>query len=615
MNIVAWNCRGLNDPHSLAIPYLVWIYQNKFPMFMFISETKTAYSNAASKLDCLRPTAIFGFDSEGSSGGLLVLSWCSEVVECLYSSKNIILCKISEINGNFKYVIFFYGEPLVENRRVIWEFLQLLLDEYKNVLIIGDFNQVESGFDELGGASNIRGRDAFLDWRLSSDVTEVPFSGPRFTWSNKREQHELILERLDRAYITGEWFNHTPEGRIIHEPIICSDLAVITYYSNPITRKSNRPYQIENWCLQIPEVNTIVHDSWKIDMNGSCMFRLSKKLSIVRYNLQNWRLMNKKSWGVNWRNISKELGSVGDNIDSIQKGEHYINQINSIIPECKLNFEYWRQRMKSNWIKYGDCPTTLMYRRVKKKQLQKEILTLKNDEDTWVEGHDEVEQLVLNSVKEIFSPTLDNNHGEDIDLLLRQLHIPSISMEDREWLDMPFSHQEIKKSMFDMHGSKSPGPDGFTADFFHLYWKEVGQLVIDSVQQFLRSGNMLKEWNQSLLVLIPKVKVLESANHFRPISLCNTIYKCISKCLVNRMKLVLPCIISDYQHAFIPGRYMEDNILMSHELMHLINSKKNSNLAAVKIDMSKAYDRVDWLFLTKILNKYGFSNHWIRMIS
>ncbi|XP_021747144.1 uncharacterized protein LOC110712994 [Chenopodium quinoa] len=309
------------------------------------------------------------------------------------------------------------------------------------------------------------------------------------------------------------------------------------------------------------------------------------------------------------------MQSTGLNVDSVQEGDGYIHQINHQISENQLSFDFWKQRMKASWIKFGDCPTPLMYRRVKQRQLNNEILTLKNENNLWVEGQKEVEEVVLSFIKKVYDLVIPDNHGEEVDLLLREMDIPSISLEDQHWLDKPFTDQEIKNAMFNMHKSKSPGPDGFTADFFHLYWKDVGQLVTDSVHQFLKSGNMLKECNQSLLVLIPKVKVPEAANQFRPINLCNTVYKCISKCLVNRIKVILPKLISENQNAFIPGRYMEDNVLLSHELMHLINSRKGSNYTAVKIDMSKAYDRVDWVFLLKVLQAYVFSNHLIRMVS
>lgn len=71
--------------------------------------------------------------------------------------------------------------------------------------------------------------------------------------------------------------------------------------------------------------------------------------------------------------------------------------------------------------------------------------------------------------------------------------------------------------------------------------------------------------------------------------------------MVNRMKQFLPLLIDDYQNAFVPGRHMEDNILIAHELSHFINKQHRGSkfLATLKLDMNKAYDRVNWLFLTK----------------
>lgn len=127
---------------------------------------------------------------------------------------------------------------------------------------------------------------------------------------------------------------------------------------------------------------------------------------------------------------------------------------------------------------------------------------------------------------------------------------------------------------------------------------------------------MLKEWNRTLLILIPKCTPPEEVNHLRPISLCNVIYKCVSKCIVNKMKPLLSELIDDYQTAFIPGRHMNDNILLSHEMMHIINKQRSRNrhLAAVKIDMNKAYDRVSWPFILKVMKAYGFPDYWIGLI-
>lgn len=88
-----------------------------------------------------------------------------------------------------------------------------------------------------------------MNWQVASNLSEVPYSGPHFTWSNNREDHDLILERLDGAYMSTDWFLKFPDNKIINQHILVSDHAAIVFETSSLEFKKNRPYQIEDWCL------------------------------------------------------------------------------------------------------------------------------------------------------------------------------------------------------------------------------------------------------------------------------------------------------------------------------------------------------------------------------
>lgn len=136
------------------------------------------------------------------------------------------------------------------------------------------------------------------------------------------------------------------------------------------------------------------------------------------------------------------------------------------------------------------------------------------------------------------------------------------------------------------------------------------------VQKFFQNGEVEEGMNLTNICLIPKKLHATSLKEFRPISLCNVVFKVITKILATRMKRVLPCIISDTQAAFVEGRLISDNILVAHELLHALNSRNKcaEEFIAIKTDISKAYDRVEWAFLHKAMRTLGFSERWCRII-
>jgi hypothetical protein len=199
---------------------------------------------------------------------------------------------------------------------------------------------------------------------------------------------------------------------------------------------------------------------------------------------------------------------------------------------------------------------------------------------------------------------------------LTQLFEPKISDDANAALCKEFTDEEISDALFQIGPLKAPGPDGFPAHFFQRNWNILKADVIKGVKEFFVSGHMPPVINETSIVLIPKKNDPEFLKDYRPISLCNVIYKVILKCLVNRLRPLLQDIIDPTQSAFIPRRLITDNTLIAFECLHAI---KNGNMGcrkfgAYKLDLTKAYDRVEWGFLEGVLKRLGFHSTWIHWV-
>lgn len=152
--------------------------------------------------------------------------------------------------------------------------------------------------------------------------------------------------------------------------------------------------------------------------------------------------------------------------------------------------------------------------------------------------------------------------------------------------------------------------------FYQKFWNLTRSDLLKTVRDFFATEEFDPKLNETNICLIPKTDRPREMAGFRPISLCNVAYKVISKVLSNRLKKIFPSIISETQSAFVTERLITDNIMIAQENFHALRTIPScrKSFIAIKTDMSKAYDRVEWVSLRELMLKLGFSARWTGLI-
>lgn len=175
-----------------------------------------------------------------------------------------------------------------------------------------------------------------------------------------------------------------------------------------------------------------------------------------------------------------------------------------------------------------------------------------------------------------------------------------------------FTKEEARAAVFSLHPDKAHGPNGFPAMFSQTCWDFLKANIWKLVEDVRCKGKFVREINNTVLVIITKKANAKSLDEFRPIALCNTVYKIITKAFTNKLRKVLSKLISEEKNGFTPGREIADSIILTAKSIHSITTTRKKSML-IKLDISKAYDKVRWDFLVEVLERFGFDNNWIQV--
>ncbi|KAI9174615.1 hypothetical protein LWI28_020151 [Acer negundo] len=260
----------------------------------------------------------------------------------------------------------------------------------------------------------------------------------------------------------------------------------------------------------------------------------------------------------------------------------------------------------------GDHNSRFFHAKASRRRARNRIVGLMDDSGTWKDTNEELVTIISNYFSGLYSLSLPTT--QELEKVTKNVKA-RLSKQMVCYLKAKFTEVEVYKAVFDMHPLKAPGPDGLLAWFYQQFWGKIGSCITKCCLKILNDEGSVKDINNTIISLILKTQSPEWITDFRPISLCSVTYKIIAKAVSNRFRHTLSGVISEEQCAFIPMRVIFNNTIVGFECLHIIKRRKMKNaLMALKLDMAKAFDKIEWDFVGRMMLSLGFPVGWVKLI-
>lgn len=431
-----------------------------------------------------------------------------------------------------------YGEPNRARRRSTWNLIKhLARDNNLPWCLIGDMNNVLSQADKRGGRRYpgwlIQGFQEVLD---ECELFDMDMQGHPFTWERGRGTVNWVEIRLDRALVNRAWLDKFHQAKLINLEVTTSDhCPLLLKPKEEINIVRTKRFRFENAWLREPMCKKIVEEEWERAQPTSSLYDKISSCSTVL-----------SSWGKDITGDFQKRINHSKNVLRITRGRRDSVSIQQFQEESKKLTEiftqqevFWKQRSKQLWLKEGDQNSKYFHASAKAKRKVNQIRVLQDEAGNSFDWDSGLQDLMTGYFDNLFKASV-TEWGDVVNYIQT-----SVTEEQNLHMLKPVEHQEVKNALFHMHPDKSPGPDGMSPGFYQKYWSIVGKDITHLVQQYFLTGVLEEKVTGTNIVLIPKKSNPLLMTDLRPISLCNVVYKVVSKVLANRLKEVIDSLISE----------------------------------------------------------------------
>ncbi|KAK1316673.1 hypothetical protein QJS10_CPA05g01847 [Acorus calamus] len=542
------------------------------------------------------PDHLFHFSPEARLG--LLWNPDSMNIRVTESTTQFLHFRVTPISGHLSpfMVTAIYASNSSAERLLLWQNLSRLSTQTEPWLLCGDFNEVRYAYEKVGGRPiHTRQVRRFNECIERCSLEDLKATGHILSWNN--QQSTRISCRLDRALGNHVFFSEFPNSVVHYLAPGISDHSPLRISMHPLLPTGPRPFKYFEMWESHPTFDSIVHTAWNTHFEGSPLFIFTRKLSATKDALKRWNI---RVYGPVLHQLQEKKRALIQTQLAVHQNQTNIS-LRSAESEAKIAYitalhqeeSFLRQKSRQHWLALGDRNSKFFYSSIQSRKSRNSISTLKSNDGLLISDHSSIKRHIV----EYYTALLNRESG----IAIAEFNFPSkVTEEQNIVLTSTVTIEELRAAVFSQKPLSSPGPDGFPARFYQKYWDLINQDLLLAVQHFMINRHLLKQVSHSFITLIPKTANADSLDHFRPISLCNSLYKIITKVLASRLQQILSGLVSGHQTAFIKGRSIHHNILLAHELISYIN-KDGPYRACIKVDLRKAFDSVRWPYLIKVL--------------
>jgi exonuclease III len=564
-------------------------------------------------------------DGAGSGG---ICTFVSPKLKHLVHSNGNIGCnlgqwiRLSGLPGGDLAILNIYAPHTPSDRMNLWCELISTLPSDCRWIVCGDWNMVLLPCDNSNPSGNIAcDAERLVFTRLLAHLQVedyFPFTDPiRFSWDSKRRTGIRTMKRLDRVYCyanpNGPPNTHVMEYKILGECAHSDHLPITINLEIQASQSTRSRYKMNGFYLQDKAVVVQLTQLWQSFPRSLGFFGKLRRLTKW---YKEFCISQAKARRATESQLRHQIAVAQAGLQADPQNVTLQECLDSSADQLK-DFEKWRvdgQQVRSRvkWRAKGDQNSREFFQAIRMRNTQSQITELQDPTGQVQTGQRRLEEICETFYAKLYSSRpASPEHRTQQDWALRGVS-SRLTTEMLRALDGPLTLAELSKALKDMARGKSPGPDGVITELFQCLWPVLGEEYLQMLQDSVGRGTLPPGVTDGLITLLHKGGSRSLLNNWRPITLLNVSYKLFAKTLQLRLQPVLAEIISHDQSAFLPMRFILDNIFLTHETIAYAK-QSGQPLLFLKLDFSKAYDKVDLTFLFSALESLGFPELFLRM--